>query len=243
MAIEFGLLILGAYLLGSVPLAYLVAKWARGIDLRQYGSGNVGMSNLARFTSKRFVIPVIIFDLGKGMIMVWVAQLLGLGYAEQVTVGVVAIIGHSWPVFLRFSGGRGMLTALGVVLILPSINNLVPWEAIVALAITAIGLFVLHNIPLGVIVGVVTLPLVSWGLAEPLPFTLGFLAILIITVIRRLAVPRAAIAASLSRRQLLINRLLLDRDIRDAKAWVNRVPPTAGLPKQPLKQQKRQRKG
>ena len=63
MAIKFALLILGAYLLGSIPAAYLVAKWARGIDLRQYGSGNVGSTNLMKQTSKRLGIPVIFFDL------------------------------------------------------------------------------------------------------------------------------------------------------------------------------------
>ena len=85
--IKFASLLVAAYLLGSVPAAYLVAKWARGIDIRQYGSGNVGASNVVRIVSKRWAIPVIIFDLSKGAVMVWAAQLLGLGIAEQVTVG------------------------------------------------------------------------------------------------------------------------------------------------------------
>ncbi len=87
MTVQFGLLILGGYLLGSVPAAYLVAKWSRGIDIRQYGSGNVGASNLLRLTSKWLVIPVTFFDIGKGALTVWVAQLLGLGVAEQIVVG------------------------------------------------------------------------------------------------------------------------------------------------------------
>ena len=64
MVIKFILLILGAYLLGSVPAAYLVAKWSRGIDIRQYGSGNVGAANVLAIVSKRWAIPVTIFDLG-----------------------------------------------------------------------------------------------------------------------------------------------------------------------------------
>ncbi len=154
MVIGFILLILGAYLLGSVPVAYLVAKWSRGIDLRQYGSGSIGVSNLWQSTSKWVAMPIILFDLGKGILVVWIAQLLGLGIAQQVTVGLAAIVGHNWPVFLRFSGGRGALTALGVVLILPTINNLVPWAVVVALAIAAIGFFVFHNMPLGVGAGI-----------------------------------------------------------------------------------------
>jgi len=118
VAIEFAPLILTAYLVGSVPAAYLAAKWSRGIDIRQYGSGNVGASNLLKFTSKKMAIPVIIFDVGKGMLMVWAAQLVGLGTAQQVIIGLAAIIGHNWPIFLRFNGGRGGLTTLGVVVML-----------------------------------------------------------------------------------------------------------------------------
>jgi len=231
--VELVLLVIGAYILGSVPLAYLVARWSRGIDLKQYGSGNIGATNLLRATSKWIAIPVILFDLGKGALAVWVAQLVGMGIAGQLTVGLAAIIGHNWPVFLRFRGGRGMLTTLGLALILPIIiNNSVPWGAIVGLTITAIGLFVLHNMPLGVGVGVTSLPLVSLAVGEPLAMTLGFLAMFLIMVIKRLAVPRAAIAASLSNTQLLLNRLLFDRDIRDREAWVHRVPDQASSTEQ-----------
>ena len=82
MTIEFGLLTLGAYLLGSVPAAYLAGKWSWGIDIRQCGDGNVGSTNLMRLTSKWIAIPVIIFDLGKGALMVWIAQLLGLDITQ-----------------------------------------------------------------------------------------------------------------------------------------------------------------
>ena len=88
MVIKFVLLVLAAYLLGSVPTAYLVAKWRRGIDIRQYGSGNVGASNVSTIVSKRWSIPVTIFDIGKGALTVWLAQLLGLGAAQQITVGI-----------------------------------------------------------------------------------------------------------------------------------------------------------
>ncbi len=118
MVVESVLLIVGAYLLGSVPTAYLAARLSRGIDIRLYGTSQVGASNLLRMTSKRLALPVIIFDLGKGTAMVWVAQLMGLGTAHQVAMGLAVIVGHNWPVFLRFSGGRGILTTLGVIFIL-----------------------------------------------------------------------------------------------------------------------------
>ena len=225
MAIEFGLLILGAYLLGSVPTAYIAAKLSRGIDIRRFSDGNIGATNLLRLTSKQVAIPVIIFDLGKGLAMVWVAQLVGLGIAQQVTVGLATIIGHNWSVFLRFSGGRGVLTTLGVALMLPLINNLVPWGIVVFLVIAAIGLFIIHNFSLGVGAGILALPLVSWGLGEPVPLTLGFLAMFLIMVIRRLTAPRTTFTASVTPGQLLVNRLLFDRDIRDKKAWIKRNLP------------------
>jgi glycerol-3-phosphate acyltransferase PlsY len=235
VAIEFVLLVLAAYLLGSVPAAYLAARWSRGIDIRQYGSGNVGLANLWRLAPRWSAILVCIFDLAKGMVMVWVAQEIGLGIAEQVAVGVAAIIGHNWPVFLGFSGGRGIITTLGVVFIL------MPWGAAVFLAIVSLTILVKSS-PLPVLAGITALPLVSWffsqplGIEEPLPVTLGFLAIFLIIVIRRLTA-RQTTAVSIGKKQLLLNRLLFDRDIRDKEAWVHRVSPEAGSSKQPQEKQ------
>ena len=246
MAIEFALLILVAYLLGSVPAAYLAAKWSRGIDLRQYGSGNVGASNLLKFTSKKVAIPVIIFDVGKGMVMVWAAQLSGLGAAQQVTVGLAAIVGHNWPVFLRFSGGRGGLTTLGVVLILAPKLGLI-------LVCIAFLLSIFRQLALGTILAIASLPILSWfssvpvirwlfgqsfGTNQQLPVTLGFLAIFLVAVLRRLIAQRTSVTASVSPGELLVNRLLFDRDIRDREAWIHRLPPEADLSKQQKKQEK-----
>lgn len=227
MVIEFVLLILGAYLLGSVPAAYLVVKWSRGIDIRQYGSGNVGASNVIAIASKQWAVPVIVFDLGKGMVVVWVAQLVGLGIAQQVTVGLAAIVGHSWPVFLHFYGGRGALTFLGVLLML------VPWLGLILLTVALLfGVF--RQMALGTIVALVALPILSWflgeplGIKEPLTVSLGFLAMFLVMVLRRLTAPRTSVTASVSLGQLLINRLFFDRDIRDREAWIHRAPEQRG---------------
>jgi len=242
MAIEFGLLIVGAYLLGSVPSAYLVVKRLRGIDIRQHGSGNVGVTNLLELTSKRVGIPVIIFDLGKGAVMVWAAQLVGLGIVEQVIVGLAAIIGHNWPLFLRFNGGRGVLTTLGIAFLFSIVyglclreysNLLSPWP-ILAFGIIFLGnAFIIHNVPLGVFTGIAAFPIVSWGVGEPVPLTLGYLAMFLILAIRRLAARPPVRVTSISKKQLLVNRLLFDRDIRDREAWIHRV----------AEQQEKRRKG
>jgi len=235
--ILFMLLILTAYLLGSVPLAYLVVKWSRGIDIRQYGSGNVGAANVVAVASKWLAIPVIIFDLGKGAAMVWVAQLLGLGIAQQATVGLVAIIGHNWPVFLGLSGGRGALTIAGVALILVPVLTLILLVIVFLLAL-------FQQMALGAVLAMASLPIFSWflaqplGIEEPLPVTLGFVAIFLVTVIRRLTAPRTSVTASVPPGELIINRLLFDRDIRDRKAWIRRLPSEAELSKQQEKQGK-----
>jgi glycerol-3-phosphate acyltransferase PlsY len=231
--IKFASLLIGAYLLGSVPAAYLVAKWTRGIDIRKYGSGNVGASNIVRIVSKRWAIPVIIFDVGKGAVMVGAAQLLGLGIAEQVTVGLVAIIGHNWPVFLHFNGGRGALTTLGVIFALTPLLALI-------LLVVAFLFYPFRQLALGTTVAMAALPLCSWFFSQPfaieerLPVTLGFLAIFLILIFRRLTTPRTSLSASVPLGQLIINRLLFDRDIRDREAWVKW---------QPFEQQEKQEKG
>ena len=223
MAIEFILSILAAYLLGSVPAAYLVTKWFRGVDIREHGTGKVGTANVLSTASKRLAIPVAIFDTGKGALTVWGAQLLGLGIVEQVSVGIATIIGHNWPVFLRFVGGRGILTSLGVLLILsPKLGLIV---LVMALLFTPF-----RQLALGVFIALVSVPILSWFLSQPLgideqlPITLGYLAIISIAVFRRLVAPRTSLTASVSPGQLWLNRLLFDRDIRDREAWIHRAP-------------------
>ena len=235
MSSEFVLLLVAAYLVGAIPTAYLAARWSRGIDIRQHGSGNVGAANVRKLTSKWTFLAVIIFDLVKGMVVVGAAKWLDLGIAEQAAVGIAAIIGHNWPLFLRFSGGRGLLTTLGVAFILPLINGpLVPWETISALVITTIGAFIVHNVPIGMVVAVASAPLVSWIAGKPLEMTWGFLAMFLILVIRRLTAPKTSFTPSVSLGQLMVNRLFFDRDIRDREAWLHR---------QPVKPKKKARRG
>lgn len=224
MAIEFVLLSIAAYLLGSVPAAYLVAKWSRGIDIRQYGTGNVGASNVLRVISKWLATPVTIFDIGKGALIIWVAQLLELGPAQQVTVGIITVIGHNWPVFLRFQGGRGIFTTLGV------ITMFSPWLGLIILVI-ACSLAPFRQLALGVFFALVSVPIFSWFLPQPLdieerlPITLGFVALLLVALAKRLAAPRTPLSKSVPPGQLFINRLLFDRDIRDRKAWLEAKKP------------------
>ncbi|HEY51046.1 MAG TPA: hypothetical protein G4O20_04495 [Dehalococcoidia bacterium] len=222
MAIWFALM-LAAYLIGSIPAAYLAAKLTLGIDIRRHGTGQVGGGNLWRMTSWRLGIPIGAFDLGKGMAMVWVAHLLGLSVTQQLIVGAAAVAGHNWSVFLRFSGGRGIATTMGVVLILPLINRMSPWPIITCFACLAVGTIILRSSPLPVLVSITSLPIVG-AFYEPVATTLGFLTLFLVVVIKRLVAPRATEATSVSKKRVLWNRLLFDRDIMDRKAWMSRLP-------------------
>jgi glycerol-3-phosphate acyltransferase PlsY len=231
-ATELALLIIGAYLLGSIPTSYLAAKWVRGIDLRKFGSGNVGATNLNAITSKKLSVPVILFDLVKGLILLYVASRLGLGITEQLFIGLAAIVGHNWTIFLHFNGGRGIITSLGIITVLPVLNGYLPWEICAFLIVAGFGIFAAHNMPAGVVCGFLMPPLVSAGFQRPWPLILGFSAIFLIMVLRRLCAPKTSLTDSVPRRALYFNRFILDRDIRDKKAWLARKPraPADGKP-------------
>ena len=216
-------LIVIAYLLGSVPTSYLAAR-SRGIDLRQQGTKQVGGGNLWRTTSRKLGLLAGLFDFVKGWVMVWVAQLQGLDVALQIAVGLAAVVGHNWPVFLRFHGGRGIATSLGIIIILPFINDMSPWPSAAFMIILVAGAIILRRTHVPVLAGMVALPIVSWGFREPLPVTMGFLAIFLVIVIKRLTAQPIVETTSVSKSQLLLNRLLFDRDIRDRKSWISRKP-------------------
>ncbi len=232
MTIEFGLLVVAAYLLGSIPTAYLIARWRRGIDIRQYGSGNVGAANVLAAVSKRWSILVTIFDIGKGALAVWLAQRLGLEAYQQVIVGLITIIGHNWSIFLRFQGGRGVFTSLGVI-------TMLSWKLGLIVMVVSYLFAPFRQLPFGVTLALASLPVFSWFLSQPLgiterlPITLGFIAIFLLGLTKRLIVPKTPLSESVSRSQLLINRLLFDRDIRDRRAWISQTRPEVSSMEQP----------
>lgn len=105
-----------AYLLGSIPTSYVVARLAAGIDLREHGSRNLGATNLYRVLGLKYAVPVGLFDVLKGAIPVlWIAPWSGDSPWLPVVLGAVAVLGHIYSVFVRFRGGKGVATAAGVV--------------------------------------------------------------------------------------------------------------------------------
>ena len=107
-----------AYLVGSIPTAYIFGKLFRGIDIRQYGSGNIGATNVFRVLGKGPGIIVLLFDIAKGVVATaLVPQLFHLNQTLFfVLLGLAAVAGHNWTIFLSFKGGKGMATSLGVLI-------------------------------------------------------------------------------------------------------------------------------
>src|SRR5215510_15765220 len=131
---ETFLLVLFAYVLGSVPTGYILGSLA-GVDVRKAGSGNVGATNVARVVGKRHGIFTLVADIAKGFVPVVIALHLGLTSTATAFVGVAAFLGHLYPVFLRFQGGKGVATALGVFL------GLSPWTVLILAVIFALVLW------------------------------------------------------------------------------------------------------
>ena len=118
MSITTFIVLIAGYLIGSIPFAYLLARRHRGIDLRVAGSGNVGASNLLRTTTKKIGVSAMALDVGKGLASVLVARQIDPGATGPAVAGIAAVLGHIYPVWLGFRGGKGVATTCGVFSIL-----------------------------------------------------------------------------------------------------------------------------
>jgi len=198
-------------------MAYLVAKYRFKQDIRKFGSGQVGGSNLFRSFSKKYGVLVAVYDIFKGIIMVLLAWLLGMDVWMQVAIGLAVIIGHNWPVFLKFNAGRGLASTVGVAFVLFPMG--IPSFLIFALITLFVG-----SSPLPMLLAIASLPLTSLAMGESLSLTIGLSILWLLMVIRRLSAPKTERSKLVSKKQLYINRFLFDRDIRDAKAWIFHKP-------------------
>lgn len=121
------LAILIAYLLGSISSSYLAGQWLAGIDIRNYGSGNAGATNTLRVLGSKAAAAVLAADLLKGVLAVLIASWLsGNDEGVKLWAGLFVIVGHNWPVFFGFRGGKGIATTIGVTI------SLIPWVALSA---------------------------------------------------------------------------------------------------------------
>jgi glycerol-3-phosphate acyltransferase PlsY len=120
-------LVLG-YLAGSCPTGYLAVRYLKGVDVRDYGSGNIGATNAGRLLGRNWAIAIAVFDMLKGGIAVWIAWLAGAGDTAMALTGALAVVGHNYPVWLHFRGGKGVATTFGVFAFFNFFN---PWPALI----------------------------------------------------------------------------------------------------------------
>jgi acyl phosphate:glycerol-3-phosphate acyltransferase len=152
--------ILFGYAVGSVPFAYLLARRA-GIDVRVAGSGNVGAANVLRTSGTPLGITVMILDIGKGVATVLAAYAGAGTNGSMAAAGAAAIVGHIYPVWLRFHGGKGVAVAAGV------FGVLAPFATALAAAVFLASVWLTRVVSLGSVVATVTLPSVAWLTGSP----------------------------------------------------------------------------
>jgi len=156
-------LVIFAYLLGSVPTGLLLSKALAGIDPRQKGSRNIGATNVMRTAGKVLGAVTLLGDVLKGLIPVVIALWLGREQAWVAAVGLAAFLGHCFPLYLRFKGGKGVATALGVFL------PLTPLAVLMAIVIFATGFAITRMVSVGSLAAAAALPLLIWLRGYPLP--------------------------------------------------------------------------
>ena len=132
---KIALIIISCYLLGSIPFGYIVGKLFKKIDIREFGSGNIGATNALRILGPPLASFVVIGDIGKGIFSIYLVQYLGIDNLLILTIaGLAVICGHDWSLFLGFKGGKGIATTFGVVFALNptiSILALIIWGVVV----------------------------------------------------------------------------------------------------------------
>ena len=149
-------LALGAYVLGSVPTAYILVRWMEGEDIRDVGSRNVGALNAYNRTGAWAGLLVLVVDTAKGVLAVAAPRLLGVDASVLFITTPLVVAGHNWPVFLNFRGGKGAAAIFGISLVI------VPWLTVITAGPSILVMLLLRNVVLGAAFGFVLLNTLLW---------------------------------------------------------------------------------
>jgi glycerol-3-phosphate acyltransferase PlsY len=161
------IIIIISYLLGAIPTAYIIGRVVAGRDIRRMGDENAGAANAYRELGPRAGIIVCIIDAAKGSLVILIAQAVNVSQTVVLCAGAAAVIGHNWPVFLGFRGGRGVSTTIGILFVLITIPMLI---------LTLPTLLVLiwrRNVTPSMAFLFIILPLLDWWLKVP-PLLIGY---------------------------------------------------------------------
>jgi len=188
------------YFLGSFPSAYIAARLIKGVDIRKVGGGNVGALNVMREVGTFAGLAVYLADVAKGSLAVLVAQWLGAPLPWVFAAGLAALVGHSWPVWLRFRGGQGLATGMGVLVVLA------PIEFAISFAIIVIVILITSNARFGSAVGLVLLPLIIWLFGGELPLIIFSIVVPLFCVLKALTRLRADFSSPKGRKSFIFDR-------------------------------------
>jgi glycerol-3-phosphate acyltransferase PlsY len=169
------------YLLGSIPTAYIVSRIRKGIDIRNIGSRNMGGANVMREIGAREGVFVGLIDVAKGAGAILIAQALNISELWVFGAGFTALVGHNFPVFARFRGGRGSATIIGIFL------ALAPEAMLITLAVVAIPFFTTRKFGAAILIGFALLPVFLWLLEGSLALVRYALVIDVFMLIRNLS--------------------------------------------------------
>ena len=154
--------LLVAYLLGGVPIGFLLVRWKTGQDVRAHGSGNIGATNVHRAAGRVAGMATLVLDAAKGYLAVWLAYRMSGGSTAWASAAAVCVLlGHIFTPFLRFRGGKGVATFLGAFLFLA------PGATLAVTLVFLVTLAALRMISLGAILGGITFPLAVWLISQP----------------------------------------------------------------------------
>lgn len=194
------LAIITAYLLGSIPFAYIAGRLIKGVDIRQAGGGNVGALNTMREVGVAAGLGVLLADIAKGAAAVLIARWLGLSLIFVFIAGFAAVVGHNWPVFLKFKGGMGAATAMGVLLALAPVAFAISFAIMVAVVLAT------SNMRLGMGVGLAFLPFIIWGLGGAGSIIAYSVALPMFTGLKAIPSIKRDIASARSKKGLIVDR-------------------------------------
>jgi len=215
------LIVLACYLWGGIPSAYLAGRYFKGIDIRDYGSGNIGSANLMVHVGRQAGFWIGVFDcVGKGTLSVVVAKLMGQSLSVEAVAGLAAISGHNWSPYLRFTGGRGVATSIGVLV------GLFMWKEVLAglFFIGVVGRMMNRDTGFWTFVAMLELPLLAYVYNQPSELTYMLLGIALLLILKRLTTNRKLPENDHSLRSILTYRLLWDRDVPRREQWTNKQP-------------------
>lgn len=182
MLITVPIFCLLSYLIGSIPTGYLMGLMVKRIDIRTVGSKNIGATNVFRILGRRYGIMVLILDILKGVIPIIAARIY-FSHEFQIVwilVGMAAVCGHTWTIFLRFKGGKGVATSLGVFL------GLAPVPVLIVIPVFAVILYFTRYVSLGSIVSSLLLSPLVWIFTQSLPLLISCIVMTVLIILRHI---------------------------------------------------------